>query len=71
MTEKILPRINLTLCNHCNLCVAHCPEHALEMKDQGPVFIDPATCTYCMECESLCPTGAIRTPMVVAWSINT
>jgi NAD-dependent dihydropyrimidine dehydrogenase PreA subunit len=69
MTEKILPRINLTLCNHCGLCVAQCPEHALEMTEKGPLFSDPITCTYCMACESLCPTGAIRTPLVVTWGM--
>jgi NAD-dependent dihydropyrimidine dehydrogenase PreA subunit len=47
MTETILPIINPTLCNRCTLCVTHCPEDALRMTDQGPVFNDPVTCTYC------------------------
>ena len=67
MIEKPIPHINLTLCNHCNLCVTHCPEDALKMTDQGPVFCNPITCTYCLDCESLCPTGAIRAPLTVTW----
>lgn len=68
MTKVTLPIINLTLCNRCNLCVAHCPEIALSMAEEGPVFNDPITCTYCLDCEGLCPTGAIRAPLKVAWS---
>lgn len=67
MTEKTKPHINLTLCNHCSLCVTHCPEDALKMTDQGPVFNIPITCTYCLDCENLCPTGAIRAPLAVVW----
>lgn len=67
MTEPALPMINLTLCNRCTLCVSNCPEEALVMTDQGPVFTDPVTCTYCLDCEGLCPTGAIRAPLKVTW----
>jgi len=73
MAEQPIPSINLTLCNRCNLCVTHCPENALEMTEQGPLFSDPLRCTYCGECENLCPTGAIRAPLSVSWgakSIN-
>ena len=68
MTEPIIPSINRSLCTRCTLCVTGCPENALVMTDQGPAFIEPITCTYCGECESLCPTGAIRAPLLVTWS---
>lgn len=67
MTEPIIPTINLTLCNRCTLCVTHCPENALTMTEQGPDFNLPITCTYCLDCEGLCPTGAIRAPLSVSW----
>jgi len=67
MSEQNLPSINLALCNHCTLCVTNCPENALEMTEQGPVFIDPISCSYCRDCEHLCPTAAIRAPLVVTW----
>jgi ferredoxin len=67
MTEPIIPSINLSLCNRCNLCVTHCPENALDMTDNGPIFNYPILCTYCLDCEGLCPTGAIRAPLSVIW----
>lgn len=67
MTEYTLPSINLTLCNRCTLCVTHCPENALTMGEHGPVFNDPITCSYCLDCEALCPTSAIRAPLTVTW----
>lgn len=68
MTEPNLPIINLTLCNRCSQCAMQCPEHALVMTDRGPEYADPITCTYCLDCEALCPTGAIRAPLRVTWS---
>lgn len=67
MNDKTLPQINFSLCNRCSLCITQCPEDALRMSDQGPIFNDPITCTYCLDCESLCPTGAIRAPLTVTW----
>lgn len=70
MIEKRTPHINLTLCNQCSLCVIHCPENALRLTEQGPVFNDPITCTYCLDCEGLCPTGAVRAPLTVIWKTH-
>ncbi len=70
MIEKRTPHINPTLCNHCSLCVIHCPESALRLTDQGPVFNNPITCTYCLDCEGLCPTSAIRAPLMVIWKTH-
>jgi NAD-dependent dihydropyrimidine dehydrogenase PreA subunit len=68
MAKDILPIINLERCDRCGVCIAGCPENALTMTDQGPSFIIPVTCTYCTDCEALCPQGAIRTPFTVVWA---
>lgn len=70
MADPITPGINLSLCNRCTLCAVHCPEDALTMTDQGPVFNIPLTCTYCLVCEGLCPTGAIRAPLSISWGVQ-
>ena len=70
MTKTTLPIINPTLCNRCGLCATHCPEDALRMTDQGPAFNHPLTCSYCLDCEGLCPTGAIRAPLTVTWKVQ-
>jgi len=67
MTQQGLPFINFTRCDLCGKCVAGCPEDALIMTDDGPAFKQPLTCTYCTDCEALCPLGAIRAPMKVTW----
>ena len=67
MTDKKLPLINLTRCDHCAKCVDMCPENALEMTAHGPAFKEPNLCTFCTTCEAVCPHGAIRAPYSVAW----
>ena len=71
MTPNRLPIINEERCDLCGKCVAGCPEDALIMTGQGPTFKNPVTCTYCTDCEALCPLGAIRAPMIVTWGPET
>ena len=61
------PDINLDRCTRCNKCVVGCPEDALIMTTGGPAFVQPIVCTYCTDCEDLCPVGAIRAPLKVVW----
>lgn len=68
MVSNPLPNINLNRCNLCGLCVEGCPEQALQMTTLGPEFIQPVSCTYCTDCEDLCPTGAIRAPLQIRWA---
>lgn len=68
MKDIMLPRINLQRCDRCGACVEGCPENALVMTQQGPEFSTPVVCTYCLQCEQLCPVSAIRAPLTVAWS---
>lgn len=67
MNEWILPEINLSLCTSCGTCVAVCPESAVRMTEQGPVFSQPQRCSYCAVCEEICPAGAIRCTFEVTW----
>ncbi|MGD2164693.1 MAG: 4Fe-4S binding protein [Anaerolineae bacterium] len=67
MTDWTLPRISLNRCDRCGLCVGHCPSGAVEMTADGPVIARPSDCTYCTECEAVCPQGAIRCPYEIVW----
>ena len=68
MSKKRIPIVNMERCDRCGLCVSACPENALRMTDNGPVFVQPITCTYCLACEPACPYGAIRAPLTVTWA---
>ena len=67
MNQNDLPEIDYARCNRCELCITSCPEDALMMSDQGPIYKIPLTCTYCLACENACPTAAIRAPLRVTW----
>jgi ferredoxin len=62
------PIINMKKCSRCGECIAQCPENALRMGDEGPVFVHPNTCTFCTLCESICPQDAIRAPFTITWA---
>ncbi len=57
--EWVLPKINLSLCNSCGICVDTCPTGAMELIDRRPVIVRPQECGYCGDCEGLCPEEAI------------
>ncbi len=72
MQTEAQPIINYLRCTKCGLCISGCPENALQMTPKGPVLRKPSLCTYCTDCEHLCPTGAIRAPLTVSWQkLNT
>ena len=68
MENWALPEINLLLCDRCGLCVAECPGHAVEMGAQGPFIARPADCTYCAQCDAICPQGAITCAYEIVWA---
>ncbi len=65
--DDALPIIDKKKCNLCGLCIDICPVDALVMGSTGPEFIKPYTCTYCTECEAICPENAISCPLEIIW----
>jgi tetrathionate reductase subunit B len=59
------PRVRMTylplLCQHCGNapCIKACPEDAIQRRDDGLVWIDPAACTGCGLCQEACPYDVI------------
>ena len=67
MSSWTLPEIDSDLCNQCGRCIEYCPSRAVEMTQSGPVIVRPGDCTYCTECEAVCPQGAIRCGYEIVW----
>ncbi len=67
-TTWAVPRIDPDKCDACGLCVEKCPVGAVELSQGGPIIVRPEDCTYCTECEAVCPQDAIRCPYEVVWS---
>ena len=60
MAER--PIINLDLCNGCGLCVIVCPHKGFVLYNNIIMLVETDDCTFCTECEAVCPTGAISCP---------
>ena len=60
-----IPRVRMSylplLCQHCANapCIKACPEGAIKTRDDGLVWIDPASCTNCGLCQKACPYDVI------------
>ena len=57
MTAFAPVRIDLS-CVGCGLCIATCPERALQRAPQRPQVVD-TRCTGCLACIEVCPADAI------------
>jgi NAD-dependent dihydropyrimidine dehydrogenase PreA subunit len=66
--ERVLPQINLELCNGCGTCVDTCPSAAVSLIEGRPVIVHPEDCAYCGDCEDLCPEGAISLPYEIVFA---
>ncbi len=67
MDPWALPEIDRGKCTRCGLCIQTCPAQALKLTDAGPVFIAPESCTYCTQCETLCPVSAVTCEFEIVW----
>lgn len=57
-----VPEIDLARCNGCGNCVEKCPGSVVALMNGKAVIVRPEGCTYCTDCETLCPSRAIRCP---------
>jgi len=62
-----VPKIDLKRCDRCGLCVERCPGAAMDMGPAGPFIARPEACSYCAECEEICPRRAVRLWYVISW----
>lgn len=62
------PVIDTDSCTRCGLCLAQCPEGAIELDGEGFPVIDYDHCKGCMICHQICPLQAIESEMETrAW----
>ena len=54
---KTRPKIKLSLCKQCNMCVESCPVQAIDRETKG---IDYSKCIECMCCHELCRYKAVE-----------
>ncbi len=54
---KTRPKIKLSLCKQCNMCVESCPVQAINKETKG---IDYSKCIECMCCHELCRYKAVE-----------
>ena len=66
--RRLIPNIDLDLCNACGNCVALCPVQAVELVNNKAVVVRPDVCTYCDVCETFCPEGAIGRPFTIEFA---
>jgi formate hydrogenlyase subunit 6/NADH:ubiquinone oxidoreductase subunit I len=59
MTPDFLPKIDLSQCIGCELCVYVCPNHALALVNKVAIVATPEACNYTGACQEICPTEAI------------
>ena len=60
-----VPEIAQELCDGCGLCVTVCSCHGIVLLGNVATIVETIECSYCTNCEAVCPTGAIRCPYVI------
>jgi len=60
-----MPIIDLEKCDGCGLCVGVCTCNALVMVKNVVTIIETDDCGWCLQCEIVCPTGAIAAPFEI------
>ncbi len=51
----------------CGNCVLRCPANALDLRSEKAALVFPERCSYCAECQDVCPEGAITLPYEVVF----
>ena len=54
-----MPEIDLEKCDGCGICIDTCTCKALVLVDTVVKVIETEDCGWCLQCEVVCPTGAI------------
>ncbi len=54
-----MPVIDPEKCNGCGLCVDVCACDAIIITNGVRTIIETELCGWCLQCEVVCPTGAI------------
>jgi len=57
-----MPTVDGKKCNGCGLCVSVCHCHVFVLVENVISVIETEECTWCTQCEAVCPTGAISCP---------
>jgi len=60
-----MPRVDPGKCNGCGLCVAVCHCNAILLVKKVAIIIETEECGWCLQCEDVCPTGAIACPFEI------
>jgi uncharacterized protein (DUF2249 family)/NAD-dependent dihydropyrimidine dehydrogenase PreA subunit len=63
-----IPQIDLQKCNGCGQCVEGCEPHVLTLQAGQAALLNPAACSYCATCESICPHNAIALPYLICFT---
>jgi MinD superfamily P-loop ATPase len=61
----VMPVLDRDKCNGCGLCLGVCDCHALVLVSNLVMVVETEDCGWCLECEAVCPTGAIACPFEI------
>ncbi len=59
MTGFVKPRVEREACNSCGICVEVCPDRAITVNHNPPVFA-LNKCLGCVKCRDICPESCIK-----------
>ena len=62
-----MPVIFWAKCNGCGLCIGVCSVNALVLIGDIVTVVDTEKCGWCIQCEIVCPTGAIVCPFEIVF----